>query len=201
MTDLTRTKLVGRLPGISLNEEGRRQAEAAAERLAPLPVAAIFSSPLERTMETAAPLAAQKAIAVTEAAGLVEVDYGEWAGQEYKVLMRTELWKMVQRQPGAARFPGGEAVREAQGRVVTAIEEIAGKHPKDVVAAFSHADMIRLAVAHFTGVHLDLYQRLVVSAGSITALRLGEGPPVLLRLNDVGTMADLKPPPPRRGKN
>jgi probable phosphomutase (TIGR03848 family) len=201
MTDLTKTRLVGRLPGISLNDEGRRQAAAAAARMSALPVAAIFSSPLERSIETAAPLAEATGLPINQAAGLLEVDYGQWADQEYRVLRKTDLWKKVQRQPAGTRFPGGETIRDAQGRIVTAIEEIHGSHPQAVVAAYSHADMIRLAVAYFTGIHLDLYQRLAVSAGSVTALLLGAGTPALLRLNDVGTLADLKPPPPRRGKN
>lgn len=201
MTDATKKRLIGRLPGISLNDEGRRQAAAAATRMSALQVAAIFSSPLERTVETAAPLAEATGLPITQAAGLLEVDYGEWAGQEYRVLRKTDLWKKVQQQPAGARFPGGETVNEAQGRIVTAIEEILGAHPQAVVAAYSHADMIRLAVAYFSGIHLDLFQRLAVSAGSVTALHLGAGAPALLRLNDVGTLADLKPPPPRRGKN
>lgn len=201
MTDLTKTRLIGRLPGISLNDEGRRQAAAAADRISPLPVAAVFSSPLERTIETASPLADAKGLPITPKLGLLEVDYGEWAGQEYKVLRKTDLWKLVQQRPAGARFPGGESVRDAQSRIVTAIEEIRALHPDAVVAAYSHADLIRLAVAYFAGIHLDLYQRTAVSAGSITALHLGDGAPALLRLNDVGTLADLKPLPPRRGKN
>ncbi|MGI8608592.1 MAG: MSMEG_4193 family putative phosphomutase [Candidatus Dormibacteria bacterium] len=201
LTDLTETRLIGRLPGISLNAKGQAQATAATELIAPLPVAAIFSSPMERTQQTSAPLAERKGLPVEEAEGLLEVDYGEWAGQEYKVLRKTDLWKVVQQHPSGARFPGGESVREAQARIVATIEGLLLRHPKDVVAAYSHSDMIKLAVAHFTGVHLDLYQRLVVSAGSVTALHLGTGPPALIKLNELGSLEDLKPPPPRRGKN
>ncbi|HEV1998536.1 MAG TPA: MSMEG_4193 family putative phosphomutase [Candidatus Dormibacteraeota bacterium] len=201
LTDLTETRLIGRLPGVSLNEKGRAQAGAAADLVAPLPLAAIFCSPMERTQQTAAPLAESKGLSVEQLEGLLEVDYGEWAGQEFKVLRKTELWKVVQQHPSGARFPGGESVREAQARIVGTIEGILARHPKDVVAAFSHSDMIKLAVAHFTGVHLDLYQRLVVSAGSVTALHLGSGPPALVKLNEVGSLADLQPPPSRRGKN
>ena len=201
LTDLTETRLIGRLPGISLNEKGREQAANAATLLAPVRLAAIVTSPLERTRETAAPLADQRQLAPEALDGLLEVDYGEWAGQEYKVLRKTELWKVVQQHPSGARFPGGESVREAQARIVAAIEGLAAQYPRDAVAAFSHSDMIKLAVAHFTGVHLDLFQRLVVSAGSITALHLGAGPPALVKLNELGTLDDLKPPPARRGKN
>ena len=201
LTDATKTRLIGRLPGISLNAEGRAQAAAAAERVALLPVAAIYTSPMERTLETAAPLGARLGLPVTPDPGLLEVDYGEWAGQEYKTLRKTDLWKRVQQRPADARFPAGEAVREAQARIVGAIEVIVNRHPTHVVAAYSHADMIKLAVAHFTGIHLDLFQRTAVSAGSVTALSIGGGPPVLLKLNDTGDLADIRPAPPRRGKN
>jgi probable phosphomutase (TIGR03848 family) len=201
LTDLSDTRLIGRIPGISLNEKGRVQARAAADLVAPLPLTAIFSSPMERTQQTATALADLKGLPLEVVDGLLEVDYGEWAGQEFKVLRKTDLWKVVQQHPSGARFPGGESVREAQARIVAAIEAILGRHPGGVVAAFSHSDMIKLAVAHFTGVHLDLYQRLVVSAGSVTALHLGSGPPALVKLNEVGSLEDLKPPPRRKGKN
>ncbi|HEY8739159.1 MAG TPA: MSMEG_4193 family putative phosphomutase [Candidatus Dormibacteraeota bacterium] len=201
LTDPTTTRLIGRLPGVSLNARGQGQATSAADRVATLPVAAIYSSPMERTVQTATPLADRLGLPIREMPGLVEVDYGEWAGQEFKVLRKTALWKVVQQQPSSARFPGGESVREAQARIVAAIEELQGRHPSEVVAAYSHSDMIKLAVAHYVGIHLDLYQRIVVSAGSVTALHLGGGPPGLLRLNDVGSLDDLRPPPARRGKN
>lgn len=201
LTDLTQTRLIGRLPGISLNAEGQRQAAVAADRMSLLPVAAIFASPIERTMETAEPLSRRLGLPIIPEEGLLEVDYGEWAGQEYKVLRKTDLWKQVQQQPAGARFPGGEAVREAQARIAATIEGILARHPREVVVAFTHADMIKLAVAYFTGLHLDLFQRTSVSAGSVTALHLGSGPPVLLKLNDVGDLSDLQPTTRRRRKN
>lgn len=200
LTDPTQTRLIGRLPGIPLNARGEAQASAAAARLASLPIAALYSSPMQRTIQTAAPLADRLGLAIEQADGLIEVDYGEWSGQEFKVLRKTELWKVVQQQPSQARFPGGESLREAQSRIVATIEEIQARHPRDVVAAYSHSDMIRLAVANFAGLHLDMYQRIEVAPGSVTALQLGGPRPVLLRLSDAGTLDDLKPPP-RRGKN
>lgn len=201
LTDLTATRLIGRLPGIDLNARGVEQATEAAAMLSPLPVMAIYSSPLERTMQTAAPLAAAKGLAVTPLPGLLEVDYGEWAGQEYKVLQKTDTWKEVQQQPSRARFPAGEAVREAQARVVATIEELVVRHPLDTIAAFSHADMIKLAVAHYIGMPLDTYQRTTVGPGSVTAIHLGKGSAVLVRLGATASLDDLKPAPPRRRKN
>ncbi|MDQ6747637.1 MAG: histidine phosphatase family protein [Candidatus Dormibacteraeota bacterium] len=200
LTDLTQTRLIGRLPGIPLNARGRAQAVSAAERLSVLPVAAIYCSPMQRTVETATPLAQRLGMGIQEVPGLLEVDYGEWAGQEFKALRKSDLWKVVQQHPARARFPGGESLRAAQARIVDTLEEIGDRHPHDIVAAYSHSDMIRLAVAHFVGMHLDLYQRTEVAPGSVTALQLGGARPTLLRLSDTGTLEDLRPPR-RRGKN
>ena len=201
LTDLTATRLIGRLPGIDLNQRGREQAAEAVALLQPLALAAIYSSPLERTMQTAGPLAASTGLPVTPLPGLLEVDYGEWAGQEYRVLQKTDLWKLVQSQPSRARFPSGEAVREAQARVVATIEDLSTRHPKETVAAFSHSDIIKLAVAHFLGMPLDLFQRTNVGPGSITALNITGGGAMLVRLGATGSLDDLKPPGPRKRKN
>lgn len=199
-TALTATRLVGRSPGVSLDDNGRRQAEGLVGRLEGIPISAIYSSPLERTRETAEPLAAARGLEVGIEDGLVEVDFGEWQGQEYRSLQKTDLWKRVQSRPGDARFPGGEAVREAQARVVAVVEKLFYAHPTGTVAAFSHSDMIRLAIAHFTGVHIDLFQRLNISPASVSALQVGDGMPRLLHLNDTGGLQDLRPVPRRRGQ-
>lgn len=200
MTDVTSTRLAGRTPGISLNAIGRGQAESLIPRLAGLQLDAIYSSPRERALETAAPLAAARAIKIGVDARLDEVDYGEWSGQEYRALRKTDLWKRVQQRPADARFPGGEAMREAQGRVVAGLEAIFAAHPTGTVAAFSHADLIKAAIAHLTGLHLDLFQRLVVGPASVNAIVLGGNQPHLVRLNDMGSVADLAPAR-RRSRN
>ncbi|GAC1578118.1 MAG: histidine phosphatase family protein [Candidatus Dormibacteria bacterium] len=201
LTDLTASRLIGRLPGVDLNDRGREQAAEAATLMSTLPIAAIYSSPLERTMQTAGALADARGMEVVSLPGLLEVDYGEWAGQEYKVLQKTDLWKLVQQHPSRARFPAGEAVREAQARVVASIEELFTLHAAATVAAFSHADMIKLAVAHYVGIPLDLFQRTSVGPGSITALHVGKGNAMLVRLGATSSLDDLKPPPARRRKN
>lgn len=183
--------LSGRRAGIDLSDTGRAQAEATAQRLAGLPVAAVYSSPLERCRQTAEAVAARQGLAVTEMAGLAEADYGEWTGQKIETLRGTDLWKQVQVTPSAVRFPGGESVREMQSRTVAAVEAVMAAHPGQVVVAVSHADPIKAAVAHFTGVHLDLFQRLFVSPASATVLRFSGGAAALVKLNDTGTMADL----------
>lgn len=183
--------LSGRRAGIDLSDTGRAQAEATAQRLAGLPVAAVYSSPLERCRQTAEAVAARQGLAVTEMAGLAEADYGEWTGQRIETLRGTDLWKQVQVTPSAVRFPGGESVREMQSRMVAAVEAVMAAHPGQVVVAVSHADPIKAAVAHFAGVHLDLFQRLFVSPASATVLRFSGGAAALVKLNDTGTMADL----------
>jgi probable phosphoglycerate mutase len=189
--EYTRTgKLAGWTRGVHLNETGKKQALALAERLSKAPIAAIYSSPLARARETAAPLAKAKGLRVTVHNGLGEVRYGEWTGQSLKRLARTRLWRVVQQHPAAMRFPEGETFRAVQARAVEAVEDIARAHAKErgLVAAFSHGDVIKLVVAHYLGLPLDLFQRLAVSTASITALRLGHGHPLLVKLNDTSAV-------------
>src|ERR1051325_2328185 len=137
--DYTRTgKLAGWTPGVHLNEVGKKQAEVLVQRLQQAPITAIYSSPLERARETAAPLAKAKGLKVEIRAGLGEVRYGSWTGQSLKRLARTKLWEVVQRHPSAMQFPEGDSLWDVQARIVGAIEEIAHAHPKELVAAFSH---------------------------------------------------------------
>ena len=185
--DYTRTgKLAGWTPGVRLNEAGRQQAEALAERLKPLPLQAIYSSPLERARQTAAPLARAHGLSVQIRAALGEVRYGQWTGRSLKALARTRLWRTVQARPSAMTFQEGETFRDVQKRVVDEIETLAARHPKDAIAIVSHGDVIKLAVAHYLGLPLDLFQRLAVATASVSVLRLGHGQPTLVKLNDTG---------------
>ncbi len=187
--EYTRTgKLAGWLKGVHLNEHGQKQAEAIAQRLSQAPIIAVYSSPLERARETAAPLAKAKGLRVKIVDDLGEVRYGEWTGQSLKRLARTQLWRVVQQQPSQMEFPGGETFRAVQSRAVEAVEHISREHAKrkGLVACVSHGDVIKLIVAHYLGMPLDLFQRLAVSTASITTLRLGRGQPALVKLNDTG---------------
>ncbi|MGH2521786.1 MAG: MSMEG_4193 family putative phosphomutase [Anaerolineales bacterium] len=191
--EYTRTgKLAGWTPAVHLNEAGQKQAQAMAERLRPAPIAAIYASPLERAIQTAEPLARAKGLKVEICEGLGEVRYGRWTGRSLKMVRRTRLWGVVQRQPSMMEFPEGETLRAVQARAVDAVEQIVRKHPKKMVAAFSHGDVIKLVVAHYLGMPLDLFQRIVISTGSITLLSLGHGQPTLVKLNDTGPMAPQK---------
>src|SRR6266511_535515 len=124
---------------------------------------------------------------------LGEVRYGSWTGRNVKLLARTNLWKVVHQVPSRARFPGGESLLEVQHRMVRELERIAAAHPKQVVAVCSHADPIRLALAHFAGMHTDLYHRISVDTASVSVLALGDGTPRILKMNDTGDLSVLAP--------
>jgi probable phosphoglycerate mutase len=193
VTDATGKNLSGRTWGIHLSDTGRAQVDRLVERLAGVPINAFYSSPLERCVETARPPARARGLDVRIDSRLIEVDYGTWTGRSMGQLVRTALWKQVQASPAAIRFPEGETLREVQLRTIEALDDIATRHPKDVVAAVAHADVIRLAVAHYSGVHLDLFQRFIVSPTSVSAVLLGDRIPRILRVNDTGSLDDLVP--------
>lgn len=177
-------KLAGRLPGVHLNETGRKQAQQLAEKLSQAPVKALYASPLERTMETAEPIAKALNLEIIPRPGLIETNVGDWQDQTIKSLRRLKLWKLVQSSPSLVTFPAGESFADSQQRISTEIIGIvAGLEPKEMVICVSHADPIRLAVAYFIGLPLDLFQRLNVSPGSLTALAIGENGSRLLTLN------------------
>lgn len=179
-----KARMAGRLPGVHLNDTGKAQAQALADKLASAPIKAIYSSPLERAMETAQPLASALSQEINVRPGLLETDIGEWAGQTLKSLRRLKVWRTVQNAPSLFRFPGGESFAETQHRVCRELEMICdGLEPKDLVACISHADPIKLAVAYYIGLPLDNFQRLAVSPASVTALHIGEASSHLLNLN------------------
>ncbi len=187
-------KLAGRIPGVHLNETGHNQAHALAQRLAALPIKAVYSSPITRCVETATYIADTHRLSVQHVDEVGEVEYGEWEGKKIKKLAKKPLWRTVQFFPSRARFPKGEALREVQFRAVQAIEEIAAHHEKEVVVVVSHADAIRLVLAHYLGVHIDLFQRLVISPASASVLALSpEGMVRVLRINDDGPLRFATP--------
>jgi probable phosphoglycerate mutase len=195
LTATTGKVLPGRTAGLHLADAGRTQAEAVASRLAELPkVDALYVSPLERTRETAAPIAAALGLKPVVDRGLLECDFGEWTGSELKNLGKLPEWQTVQRYPSGFRFPGGESFVEMQTRVVEAVARIVVKHKGGVVVAVSHADPIKALAAHALGTHLDLFQRIVISPCSVTAIAYGAGPPNVLTVNDTGrSLRDLRP--------
>jgi probable phosphomutase (TIGR03848 family) len=204
VTAQTGPLLSGRAPGIDLSDEGRRQAEALGLRLAGLPVRAVYASPIERTTQTAEAIAAHHRLSVRSLPGVLEADYGAWTGQKLADLAKTDLWKVVQRTPSRASFPDGESLAGMQARMVAALEAVVADHPAALVVVVSHADPIKAAIAHYTGVHLDLFQRILVSPASVTAFAFSEHGVAMLKCNDTGSLDELEPPKPppdeHRGK-
>lgn len=184
--EYTRThRLAGWTPEVHLNDFGRSQAVAVGEHLSKRKLAAIYSSPLERTVETAQAILAHHPhlhLQLAEAVG--EVRYGEWTGQELSKLAQTRLWRHVQHEPSRVTFPGGEAMRDAQLRAVNCIEDVCLHHPRETVCVVSHSDIIKMIVAHYMGMHLDLFQRINISPCSLTIIQLGSGQPMIEQVNE-----------------
>lgn len=194
-TPTTGKVLPGRARGLHLSDHGREQAERAAERIGDLgKVQAVYASPLERARETAAPIgrAVHKPVRIER--GLLECDFGQWTGASLKRLMKKPEWSTVQRTPSAFRFPDGESFLEMQTRIVEAIDTIRRRHPGKTVVCVSHADPIKAYVAYAMGTPLDLFQRIVISTCSVTAVLVGDGAPIVLTVNSTGaSLKDLRP--------
>lgn len=195
VTAQTGPLLSGRAPGIDLSDTGVGQAENVGKRLSVLPVRAVYASPIERTQQTAQHIATHHGLDVRTLPGVIEADYGEWTGGKISDLAKTDLWKTVQVAPSRARFPGGESISEMQSRMVSALEAVIADHSGELIVVVSHADPIKAAIAHFSGVHLDLFQRVVVSPASVTVFELGQFGAALLKCNDTGSLEELVPKP------
>lgn len=185
-------RLAGRSPGVHLNDKGRQQAQELAQLLHEQPIAAIYSSPLDRCVQTAQPLADALSLPVTVEPGVLEVDYGGWQAGHLKELAKLPEWHLVQHYPSTFRFPQGETLREVQSRALSAIERIRDAHPNQVVAIFSHGDVIRTTMAHYLGTPLDLFQRVIISTASISTLAFFGQVPSVLGVNYRPTLGKLE---------
>ena len=201
LTAMTGPVLAGRTPGVHLDERGQGQAAAVAARIAAVPLAAIVTSPLERCVDTADYIqasqeAAGRELQVVTDERLIECGYGDWTGKALKDLVKEPLWKTVQGQPSAVRFPGGESLSEVYARSVTAIRDWDAKLGHDAVwVACSHGDVIKTILADALGLHLDQFQRIVVDPCSVSVVRYTDTRPYVLRSNDVGgDLAAFAPP-------
>jgi probable phosphoglycerate mutase len=194
--DMVGKSLAGWTPNVHLNDEGKAQAERLAERLARVPLKAIYSSPLERCVETAQPIANLLGLDIQTHAGVGEIQFGEWTGRTIKELSDSPTWQNIQRFPSGTRIPGGETLREMQNRVVDALESLRADHPKDIIAVFAHADVVKAMVAHYLGVHLDLFQRIVISPASLSVVTVGDHGPHVLCVNDTGMPPAFPEPKP-----
>lgn len=203
LTALTGPVLTGRTPGVHLDDRGRGQADALAQRVAALPIAAVVTSPLERCVETADMIAAAQKKAPQRHVDerLIECGYGDWTGKALKDLARDPLWKVVQSQPSAVRFPNGESLLEVAARAVACIREWDARLGADAVwVACSHGDVIKAILADALGLHLDQFQRIVVDPCSTSIVRYTDTRPYVLRSNDVGGDLAGFAPPKRRGR-
>lgn len=186
-------KLAGWTSEVHLNAEGVAQAEALGKRLAEAPIKQIYASPLERTMETAQAIQAHHpTITICVERGIGEVDYGDWQGKAISALQGRKMWQLVQETPSRAAFPNGEAMRDVQDRAVNTIERLTAAHPREMIAVVSHADVIKMVLAHYLGMHLDVFQRLVVAPASISTLSLGFGRPYIAGMNDTAHLLHLE---------
>ena len=191
-TPTTGSVLPGREPGLHLSDRGRAQAERVATRLTELASApvAIYSSPLERARETAAPIARALGLRTRSERGLLECDFGAWTGQSLSRLRRTREWRAVQHAPSTFTFPDGESFAAMQRRIWQTIERLVEAHRGDSIVLVSHADPIKAAVTFAQGVPLDLFQRTMVSTCSVSAIALGDQPTVLC-VNSTGSLAEV----------
>jgi probable phosphomutase (TIGR03848 family) len=192
LTEMTGPVLAGWTPGVHLNDRGRTQAAELAARLAPVPLDLVVASPLERCQETAeAILAGRDGLQIRTDDRFGEVRYGDWTGRPLEELAKEELWKVVQAHPSAMRFPGGEAMADAQHRAVTAVREWNdGLKPDATFLVCSHGDIIKSIVADALGLHLDQFQRIQAEPASLTVIRYTEMRPFVVRLNDNGGKVD-----------
>lgn len=177
LTAVTGSRLYGRTPGIHLDErfEGVR-------------LNALYSSPLERCVETLEPVAEARGLEIRISDALIEMDAGDWTGRTLPSLRRVKLWNTVQRNPSRFHFPGGESFVDAEARVLDELERIVARHPNGRVAVGTHGDIVRVLISHYTGAHLDQFQRVMADPASVSVVQLGEGTPGILLVNDTGSL-------------
>jgi len=195
LTAVTGSRLYGRTPGIHLDERGRRQAAALVERFEGVRLHAVYSSPLERCVETLEPLAAARRLMIRTSEALIEMDAGAWTGRTLPSLRRTKLWNMVQRNPSRFRFPSGESFVEAEARLLAEVERIVARHPRGQVVVGTHGDLVGMVVSHYAGAHLDQFQRVTAEPASVSVVHVGAGIPRILLVNDTGSLRRFAPDP------
>lgn len=188
LTDSVGQRLSGRTPSVPLNAEGQAQAQKLAERLAPVPLAAIYSSPLERALQTAAPLAQRHQLEPIVSEDFLEIDFGHWTNRTFQGLAGEPEFQRFNSFRSHTRIPGGELMLEAQARTVAGLGRLCAQHPGATVAVVSHADLLKAAVAYYAGIPLDLFQRLEISPASVSGLEIFEETAQILFLNDTGEL-------------
>jgi probable phosphomutase (TIGR03848 family) len=186
--DTVGVRLSGRMAGVHLNEEGRRQAQKLADQLSGKKINAIYSSPLERAVETAQPIADILNLKTVISEDFLEINFGEWTFKSFKELDELALFQQFNTFRSFTRVPGGESMPEAQLRMINGIEKLCCRHPNETVVIVSHADMIKAAVAYYTGTHLDLFHRVEISPASISIIEIGYGTAGIKLVNYTGDL-------------
>lgn len=177
-------RLAGRIPGVNLNARGRAQAAAVAEALRETKLAAVYTSPLERAVETAQAVAKPHGLRVEKRQALIETDLGDWQGKSIAALRRKREWRLLQEHPSRFRFPGGEWMAEHQARLVAEIERICAAHSaKDTVAVVGHADPFKVVIAYYLGLPLDNFQRIMLNTCSVSTLHIDKGAARVVNVN------------------
>jgi probable phosphoglycerate mutase len=186
-------KLAGWTPDVHLNDEGQAQAQALGKRLAGVPISALYASPLERTLETAEAIRRHHPhLEIRHNEQMGEVRYGDWEGAKIADLRRHKMWDVIQEYPSRAYFPNGETLRGVQTRAVDEVERLVKAHPGEMVVIVGHADIIKMVLAHYLGMHLDNFQRIMVSPASISTLVVGHSRPYVVTMNDVAHVMELE---------
>lgn len=185
-------RLAGWTPEVHLNDAGKAQAEALGQRLADTQIRQLYASPLERTVETAQAIQQHHPhLTIQHNTEIGEVRYGDWEGKHIASLRTRKMWDVIQEYPSRAVFPNGETLRGAQTRAVNEVERLVQCHPREMVVIVSHADLIKMVLANYLGMHLDTFQRIVIAPASISIIQLGHSRPYIAVMNDT---AHLKPP-------
>lgn len=196
--------LAGWTPGVFLDEVGQEQVAALGARIASVPLSAVVSSPLERCRQTTTAVLGDRDVPTHHDEDVAEVRYGDWTGESLKVLAKQPLWKVVQQHPSNATFPGdgGESLAGMQARAVAAVRRWNTTLGADATyAVVSHGDVIKAVLADALGMHLDLFQRIVVDPASLSVVQYGDTRAFVERTNDSGGDVSSLLPPKRRRKS
>jgi len=184
--------VAGRLPDIHLNEEGQSQAEKLGAAIAVLKIRAIYSSPLERAIETAQTIAQRSDLKVETDDAFGELQFGDWTGKTFQELESEERWRNFNSFRSGTRIPNGELMLEAQTRIITGLESLREKHSGETVAVVSHSDLIKVAVAHYAGIHIDLFQRVEIGPASISVIKVGDDAARIITVNHRSELIDYQ---------
>jgi broad specificity phosphatase PhoE len=186
LTENPGTRITGRTPGIFLSYEGIMQANNLAEQLKDLPIVAIYSSPLERTLQTAAPVAKTLNLSCNISDDFLEINFGKWTNQKIVDLKNDPQFVRFNTFRSTTRIPEGESMIEAQTRTVAGIEKLHSEFQNKTVAIFSHADIIKSAITFYAGIHIDLFHRIDISNASVSIIQFFDDAVRIFLVNGTG---------------